>query len=523
MDILLFAARLLLAGVLGVAGIAKLADLAGSRAALVSFGVPAGWAAPLGNLLPIAELVVTVMLLWTPAAWWGAVAALALLAVFTAGIGVNLARGRTPDCHCFGQLHSEPIGRGTLIRNCALALVAAGLVWAGPARVTAGGLPSLAGASMATWLALAVGLIALAIAAGEGWLLAHLLQQNGRLLLRIEDLETRLGDGSAPPASRQIAAGLPVGSPAPRFSLAGLYGETLTLDALLAAQKPLLLVFVDANCGPCQALLPEMAAWQRDHAATLTVVPITRGKAGKTAYPGLQTVLVQKDGEISQAYQVAGTPSAVLVQPDGTVGSSLAAGADAIRRLVRSAAGLPDPALPAALAVNGRGQPNLRGHEDCNCGQNGAHGSAAAVALPGVARRGDPAPVFHLPDLDGAPVELSSFAGWPTILVFWDPGCGYCRRMLDDLKAWEANPPAGAPKLLLVSTGTPEANRAQGLRAPILLDPDFSVGQRYGVRGTPSAVLVDADGRIASDVAVGADAVLALARRAPTSVPDAAS
>jgi len=28
--------------------------------------------------------------------------ALALLLTFIAGIGYNLSRGRTPDCHCFG-------------------------------------------------------------------------------------------------------------------------------------------------------------------------------------------------------------------------------------------------------------------------------------------------------------------------------------------------------------------------------------------------------------------------------------
>ena len=37
-------------------------------------------------------------------------AALALLLAFVGGIVVNLARGTTPDCHCFGQLHSEPAG-----------------------------------------------------------------------------------------------------------------------------------------------------------------------------------------------------------------------------------------------------------------------------------------------------------------------------------------------------------------------------------------------------------------------------
>jgi hypothetical protein len=83
--------------------------------------------------------------------------------------------------------------------------------------------------------------------------------------------------------------------------------------------------------------------------------------------------------------------------------------------------------------------------------------------------------------------------------------------MLDDLKAWEANPPKGAPKLVIVSTGTVEANKELGLKSTILLDEGFSVGRTFGAGGTPSAVLIDAKGNIASDVAVGAPGVLALA------------
>jgi len=97
-------------------------------------------------------------------------------------------------------------------------------------------------------------------------------------------------------------------------------------------------------------------------------------------------------------------------------------------------------------------------------------------------------------------------------VLFWNPGCGFCRQMLDDLKAWEANPPAGAPKLLVVSTGTVDENRALGLRAPMVLDQSATIMSAFGATGTPMAVLVDAQGRIASEVAAGAQAVLALAR-----------
>jgi len=123
---------------------------------------------------------------------------------------------------------------------------------------------------------------------------------------------------------------------------------------------------------------------------------------------------------------------------------------------------------------------------------------------------GEPAPALQLPDLEGKNVDLAQFQGKPMLVLFWNPGCGFCQQMLPDLQQWEANTPAGAPGLLVVSTGTVEANRAQGIRAPVLLDPNFSAA-RFGANGTPSAVLVDAEGRIASPVGVGAPGVWALA------------
>ena len=49
------------------------------------------------------------------------------------------------------------------------------------------------------------------------------------------------------------------------------------------------------------------------------------------------------------------------------------------------------------------------------------------------------------------------------------------------------------------------------LSTRVVLDHHFAAGRAFGASGTPSAVLVDAEGRIASEVAVGAPAVLDLA------------
>ena len=110
-------------------------------------------------------------------------------------------------------------------------------------------------------------------------------------------------------------------------------------------------------------------------------------------------------------------------------------------------------------------------------------------------------------------IKLADFRGPSTLVLFWNPACGYCSRRHGDLKAWKAGPGAlpQAPRLLVVSTGDPHANRAMDLRSPVVLDEGFATGRAFDATGTPSAVLVDARGRIASDLAVGAPAVLVLA------------
>src|SRR5215210_6071442 len=228
MDTAVLFARLLLAAVFIVAAIAKLADREGSRRAVTEFGVPAALAGPLGVLLPLAELGVAAALIPTGTALWGALGALALLLLFVVGIGANLARGRRPDCHCFGQLHSAPAGWSTLARNMVLAVVAALVVWRG--------LEGEVGPSVIAWigalstvqlLILAGGPVVLALLAVQWFFLFGVLRQNGRLLARLTAVEDRLAAAGLAPSENGAhrTSGLPIGSPAPAFALQDLGGE----------------------------------------------------------------------------------------------------------------------------------------------------------------------------------------------------------------------------------------------------------------------------------------------------------
>ncbi len=512
MDGLLLLARLVLAAVFVVSGIAKLLDLAGSQSAMRSFGVPESAAKPAGIALPVVEILIAVLLLPVASAKWGALAALALLIAFIAGISYNLSRGRKFDCHCFGQLTSSEIGPSTLIRNVVLGAIALFIVVPGFASNNVGTSIGDAFGSLDAfqWVTLVVGIAMIVALGAMAWLLVHLLGQNGRLLVRLDKIEAALEDADIDfeydddedeeDEEEEEEEGLPFGSPAPAFTLSGLYGETLTLDSFRAQEKPVLLIFSDPGCGPCNSLMPDVGKWQQELADKLTTVVVSRGSLdenrNKKKQNNLTNVVMQKDNEIADAYLTYGTPTAVLVTPDGKIGSGAAGGAGEIRKLVKQAVEgkVPVPA-PRAAAPRPAPQP-----------------VAQPQAARGLASIGKDAPVVELNNLDGEPVTLKQFEGHPTAVLFWNPGCGFCQRMADDLKAWENNKQEGAPNLLVVSTGEVEANKATGLQSPVVLDSGFNVGRAFGASGTPSAVLVGADGKIASGLAVGSPSVLSLLR-----------
>lgn len=328
MSAVLVLARLGLAMVFAVAGVGKLADLAGSREAVRTFGVRARPANVIGTLLPAAELAVAVSLIGAGSARWGAVGGLIALSSFCVGIAVALRAGRQPDCHCFGQLHSEPVSWRTLARNMVFAAVAALVVLAGP------------GPSLSSWFGsrppeqvwgFAAAVVAL-IVAGQAALIWSLLRRHGAVLLRLRELEA--GDRTV----AHTEPALMIGDPAPPFDLPGLGDERVSLASLLSTGRGVLLVFTDPRCGPCQALLPRLAAWQAGHAARMTVVLLSRGSVADNLSArdtfGLRHIALQAEREIDLRYGVIGTPSAIRIGADGRVVGPLVTGADRIGELV---------------------------------------------------------------------------------------------------------------------------------------------------------------------------------------------
>jgi peroxiredoxin/uncharacterized membrane protein YphA (DoxX/SURF4 family) len=328
----LIVARLCLAMVFFIAGIGKLADRSGTGQALADFDVPRRLAGPLLLLLPVAELAVATALLFPTTARWGAAGSLVLLALFVVGLTRVLRRGEAPDCHCFGQVHSKPASWVTVARNFVLALPAAYVALAGP------------GPSLASWVADTdtrdLGLIATGALAALATVTAVLLWRENRRLLST--------GGQATAAPRQI------GALAPSFTLPSTTGRAVSLQDLLADDRACLLTFVSPGCGPCKALLPELARWHDtivERLALTLVTAVETTEAEQLAREhALTDVLIDEQSTVSHAYGATAVPSAVLIASDGTVRSTLVAGPVAIESLVR-------------LALHGETRPALAGHD----------------------------------------------------------------------------------------------------------------------------------------------------------------
>lgn len=474
-------ARLLLAGVFLVAGVAKLADRSGTRRAVVAFGAPPWSASALALAVPLAELAAGALLLPASTAALGATCALVLLALFSAAIAWSAAHGRAPDCHCFGQLHSAPAGWPTLLRNAALAAVGVVALVGSLAAEPASALTWIGGLDRTELIGLAVGAAVLVLVAVGGATFLTLMRSYGTVLVRLERVERALHEaGIELPAEDDLPpVGLEPGTEAPWFLTSDTAGAGVSRDDLLVEGRSLLLLFTSPGCGPCVALLPQAGAWQRDYADVLTIAFASSGSAETTRAEAeehaLEHVLVDESGRLAAAFRASGTPSAVLVAPGGTIASWVAVGSEAIAALVHRV----------------------------------TEGGDGGQGLP----LGTEAPALELPALSGELVTLPSLRGHDTLLLFWNPGCGFCRSMRDDLLAWEASANGVTPKLVIVSSGDRESTGAEGFRSLVLLDQDNAAGTAFGAHGTPMAVLVDADGRIGSPVAAGAHEVLALAGR----------
>ena len=132
-------------------------------------------------------------------------------------------------------------------------------------------------------------------------------------------------------------------------------------------------------------------------------------------------------------------------------------------------------------------------------GAEPAPAALAALQLAPMPRT--PAPAFSLPDLDGAKVSLGAQRGRVVLLYFWATWCPYCEKELPAAIEQLARTYRERPLTVLAVNieERPDTVRAWArqhkVTVPVLLDADGEVAADYRVTATPTAILIDGEGR----------------------------
>ncbi|MEW6152964.1 MAG: TlpA disulfide reductase family protein [Actinomycetota bacterium] len=348
-----------------------------------------------------------------------------------------------------------------------------------------------------------------ALVAGGGLVLYQVVRQQGRMMLRIDELERLLGVGGGARdghighvahGSQAVGTpvGLPVGSALEPFTLPDLDGNDVALESFRGRQ--VLVVNWSPTCTFCDRIGADLAELEpRLAEAGTAMVLLAHGEveANRALVEryGLKSPVLMLGEANPAGFQSLGTPSGFLLDADGKVATTLAIGADQVPLLANDVADAGGP---------GGGEKRLRGMRNL---------SESRLVRDGL-KAGTPAPPFTLPDLDGHPVSLEDFKGRRVLLTFSAPDCGPCDTLAPELVRIHRDHAANNLAVVMVGRGDVDENRQKaekfGMEFPVVLQEGWKVSRDYGIFATPVAFLIDEHGTITHDVATGVEDILAL-------------
>jgi len=179
---------------------------------------------------------------------------------------------------------------------------------------------------------------------------AYLLDEKGRVAKPLA-----LGALEVPALAREVASGrrrlaterplsesrierdgIKAGTAAPGFALPDIDGRRVDLAEYRG--RRVLLVFSDPECGPCEALMPDLVARERSHGDEFAVILVGRGdvaenRGRRDRYGARFPIVVQRGWTISKQYGIFSTPAAFLIGPDGILEQDVARGGAEILQL----------------------------------------------------------------------------------------------------------------------------------------------------------------------------------------------
>jgi peroxiredoxin len=331
-------------------------------------------------------------------------------------------------------------------------------------------------------------------------ILYQVVKQQGRLLLRLDDLDRRLAHAGleAEPGEPADNGGLDVGTPITSRRLPDLEGRLISLDDYRG--KRVLLVYWSPDCVFCELLAPGLAELQADlRNSNVQLVLASLAGAESNRELALEhgltcpIVLLTEDSALVQkTFRDQGTPVAYLLDEHGTVAQPVAVGGDEILALARGVAG------KRAKRIRLPGERPL---------------SSSRIERNGI-RAGTAAPPFQLPDLHGGTVSLEDYRGQRVLLVFSDPHCGPCEELAPHLVRIHRQHRDLGLVVLMVTRGDVDENQRKAERCrfefPVALQDRWKLSQEFGIFAMPVAFLIDENGIIMRNVAQGVAEIVAL-------------
>ena len=134
----------------------------------------------------------------------------------------------------------------------------------------------------------------------------------------------------------------------------------------------------------------------------------------------------------------------------------------------------------------------------------------AEAPTPGEPVPGQPAPAFSLPSTGSETVALADFAGQTVVLEWLNYDCPFVRKHYGAgaMQALQTQAAADSVVWLSIVSSAPgeqghfdaaamdaRTREAGGRQRAVLLDPDGTVGRRYGALTTPHMFVIGPDGR----------------------------
>lgn len=115
---------------------------------------------------------------------------------------------------------------------------------------------------------------------------------------------------------------------------------------------------------------------------------------------------------------------------------------------------------------------------------------------------GDPLPQGQAQRLSGGQASLpEDFKGQLAVMLFWQKDCRSCQEEMPEAeKFYQANKDKGFTIVAINIANTPDEVRqaisSMGITYPVLVDQKGSLMEPYGIRATPTVIVLGRDGRI---------------------------